>query len=185
MERERRRRYNSPVLDRRSWRVTIETERLRLVPQTPADADEMASVLADPALYAFTGGEPPTADALRARYERQAAGASPGGTEVWANWIVRRGEDGAAVGYVQATIDAAGADLAWVVGTAWQDRGYAGEAAGALAAFLRGAGVAPLTAHIRPRHEAAERVAARLGLRRSGEVDADGEVVWSDGSRVR
>ena len=97
---------------------------------------------------------------LRARYERQAAGASPDGTEVWANWIVRRREDGTAVGYVQASIGAGGADLAWVIGTLFQRRGYAAEAALAVARFLREAGTAPLTAHIHPEQE--ERFNRRL-----------------------
>jgi RimJ/RimL family protein N-acetyltransferase len=158
--------------------TTIETERLRLVALTPADADEMVGVLADSALYGFTGGGPPALAELRARYRRQAVGTSPDGSEVWANWIVRRREDGAAVGYVQASVGVDGADLAWVIGTAFQGRGFAGEAAEAAAASLRAAGAGPLTAHIHPEHVASQRVAARIGLARSGEVDADGEEVW-------
>jgi RimJ/RimL family protein N-acetyltransferase len=172
--------YNSDVLDSQSWRAVLETGRLRLVPLSPADADELVPVLADPALYAFTGGEPPSLGELRARYERQAGGSSPDGSEVWANWIIRRAADGAAVGYVQASVGAAGGDLAWVVGTAWQGRGYAGEAAVAAATFLRQAGVSPLTAHVHPRHEASQRVAARAGLTRTGAIGRDGEEVWSD-----
>jgi RimJ/RimL family protein N-acetyltransferase len=141
----------------------------------------MVEVLADPSLYGFTGGEAPAAETLRARYERQAAGASADGSEVWANWIVRRRDDGAAVGYVQAGVGAAGADLAWVIGTPWQGRGFAGEAAAALAAFLCEQGVARLTAHVHPRHEASRRVAARAGLQRTGELAEDGEEVWSNG----
>jgi RimJ/RimL family protein N-acetyltransferase len=72
-----------------------------------------------------------------------------------------------------------GAELAWVIGTPWQGRGYAGEAAVAAAGFLREAGVAPLTAHVHPSHEASQRVAARIGLTPSGRLDADGEEVWS------
>src|SRR5689334_15891482 len=93
-----------PVLDALSWRVTLETERLQLVPLTAGDAEEMAEVLSDPALHAFTGGEPLPLEALRARYERQARGAPPDGSEVWANWIVRLREGGTAVGYVQASV---------------------------------------------------------------------------------
>ena len=80
------------------------SERLILEPLRAGHAVEMAPLLADPQLYAFTGGEPPTLHELRARYERQAAGRSPDGVERWFNWIVRRHDDGAAVGYVQATV---------------------------------------------------------------------------------
>lgn len=52
----------------------LATRRLDLVPLHPSHADEMALVLADPALHAFTGGAPLSAPALRARYERLAAG---------------------------------------------------------------------------------------------------------------
>jgi len=101
-----------------------------------ADADEMVSVLAAPELYAFIGGEPPTLADVRARYERLAVGGSADGSQEWVNWIARRVEDGAAVGTVQATVldagtaDAGGAepgrvaDVAWVVGAAFQGRGY-------------------------------------------------------------
>jgi RimJ/RimL family protein N-acetyltransferase len=167
------------VLDSQSWRVTLETERLQLVPLSADDADEMVEVLSDPALYAFTGGEPPSLVELRARYERQARGAPPDGSEVWANWIVRLRDGGAAVGYVQASVGEEGADLAWVIGTPWQGHGHAGEAALAAAAFLREVGAAPLTAHVHPSHEASQRVAARIGLTRTGRADADGEEVWS------
>ena len=47
---------------------------LLLCPLTVADAAEMVEVLADPTLYAFTGGEPPTLAELEQRYARQVAG---------------------------------------------------------------------------------------------------------------
>lgn len=71
-------------------------------------------MLADPALYAFTGGEPPTRNELDRRYRHQVAGSSDV-NEVWYNWIIRQG--GATIGYVQATVAHEVADLAWVVGT--------------------------------------------------------------------
>src|SRR3954468_22439885 len=99
--------------------------RLLLEPLTPAHADELAPLLADRALYEFTGGEPPSVAELRARYERQARGRSPDGSQRWLNWIVRC--EGEAVGYVQATVDVAAnvADVAWVVAARFQGRGYA------------------------------------------------------------
>ncbi len=54
----------------------LRTERLVLDPLRVADADEMVAVLADPALYTFTGGEPPDLEALRRTYGQLVAGPS-------------------------------------------------------------------------------------------------------------
>ncbi len=114
------------------------TPRLLLEPLTTAHTAELLPVLADPALYAFTGGAPPTAEELRARHTRQAAGASPDGSEGWLNWVLRLRDTGAVAGFVQDTLtrdgDVLAADLAWLVGTAAQGRGLASEAAAAVVA---------------------------------------------------
>ncbi|EFE76631.1 GNAT family N-acetyltransferase [Streptomyces filamentosus] len=158
------------------------TARLDALPLEPAYAEEMAAVLADPALYAFTGGEPPAPAALRVRYERQCAG-SPDPGERWWNWVLRVREDGEAggelAGYVQATVRGPRAEIAWVVGTPWQGRGYASEAAQGLAAHLASAGgVRELVAHIHPDHAASAAVAVAAGLGPTEEWE-DGERRWA------
>lgn len=168
----------------------ITTARLVLEPLVPEHAGPMLTVLGDPALYLFTGGEPPTADGLRRRYALQSAGGSPDGRQAWFNWILRvRGEGGPA-GFVQATVQAAdpeaadpeaSADLAWLVGVPHQGRGLASEAALGVRDWLAARGVARFAARIHPRHTASARVARRLGLRPAPAPDADGEVRWSSG----
>jgi RimJ/RimL family protein N-acetyltransferase len=138
----------------------------------------MVDVLADPRLYEFTGGAPPTLAQLEARYVAQSAG-SPRPDEVWHNWIVRLGEPAAAIGFVQATVGSDRADVAWVIGTRWQGRGCAAEAAAAMCGWLLESGVAELGAHIRPGHVASEAVATRCGLVPTDDLDADGERRWS------
>ncbi len=157
----------------------VTTERLTLTPLTVEDVAEMAPVLADPALYEFTGGGPPTTEELAGRYARQQAGGSSDGSQRWHNWLVRRRVDGAAVGYVQATVDnrTADAELAWVVGTAWQGHGYASEAAAGMSRWLRSRGATRLVAHVHPGHAASAAVARSLGLAPTGRV-VDGEVEW-------
>ena len=91
---------------------------------------------------------------------------------------MRLRESRAPVGAVQATVRADDAALAWVIGTRSQGRGYAAEAATALADWLRESGVRRLTAHIHPEHAASGGVARRAGLRPTGELDADGEEIW-------
>ncbi len=157
---------------------TIRTDRILLTALSVADAEEMAEVLGDPGLYQYTGGGPPSPQQLRATYRRQLAGPADGG-EIWRNWIIRARPGGQPVGYLQATISAdwRRAELAWVIGAGWQRRGYATEAAKAVADWLRARGVGTLQAHIHPDHEASARVAARIGLRPTGTMQ-DGEQLW-------
>ena len=149
-----------------------------LTPLSVDDADEMVPVLGSEELYRFTGGAPPTPAELRARYARQVAGHSPDGREEWRNWIIRSA-DGRAAGYVQATIDDGGsrAEIAWVVGLAWQGRGFASAAARALVDWLDARGVARIQAHVHPAHEASASVARSAGLSPTSVLE-DGELLW-------
>jgi len=153
--------------------------RVLLVPLTVTDAREMVTVLAEDDLYAFTGGRPPTLPELRARFARQVAGYSADGMQEWRNWIIRLATDRTAIGYVQATIvdDGRRAEIAWVVGRAWQGQGYATEAAAALVGWLDTRGVTIVEAHIHPHHGASGAVASRAGLLPTGQFQ-DGEQLW-------
>ncbi len=141
----------------------------------------MHAVLAHEALYVFIGGQPPTREELRARYERLARGSASASSETWVNLIVRMRDTGRAVGTVQATILGQGeerrAKVAWVIGVDWQGEGFATEAARALLAQLGLEGVHSIEASIHPSHVASQRVAANIGLSLTHELDA-GEQVW-------
>jgi RimJ/RimL family protein N-acetyltransferase len=157
----------------------IATARLDLLPLRAEHAGEMAAVLADPALHEFTGGAPASPEALRARYERLIAG-SPDPAVSWCNWVIRLRDRGCLTGTVQATISADGgpvAEVAWVVGTPWQGRGIATEAARALVAWLGQHSVPTVIAHIHPGHRASAAVAAAAGLSPTGHRQ-DGEIRW-------
>ncbi|MGW6567276.1 GNAT family N-acetyltransferase [Streptomyces sp. NPDC054975] len=156
----------------------LRTPRLTLHPLAVAYAEEMARVLADPALYSFIGGEPPTVATLRARYERQTAGSPEAGVS-WCNWVVREREEGCLVGTVQATVrDDGSAEVAWVVGTPWQGRGFAREAVRELVGWLTThARVGTVVAHVHPDHAASAAVATAAGLTPT-DTWHDGEVRW-------
>lgn len=158
----------------------LATARLLLSPLRAADADGMLRVYADERMYEFTGWEPPTLDALRERYERLAIGWSPDRTEQWCNWIVRFTGDTDPVGAVQASVaaDRAWASVAWEIGLPWQRRGIASEAALVVVEWLLAEGIERITASIHPDHVASARVAERIGLVRTDELD-DGEIVWA------
>ncbi|MFF8401136.1 GNAT family N-acetyltransferase [Streptomyces sp. NPDC015684] len=158
----------------------VQTERLSLVPLAVEHADEMAGVLADPALHAFTGGTPYSAQALRSRYARLVAG-SPDASQTWWNWVIRLRAEKSLVGTVQATVTgdefARAAAIAWVVGTRWQGRGIATEAARALVAWLREQDVGAIHAHIHPDHHASAAVAGAAGLTPTSHWH-EGEIRW-------
>lgn len=164
----------------------VATGRLDLLPLRADHADEMAAVLSDPALHAFTGGTPLTARALRSRYARLAGGC-PDPAVTWLNWVIRLREEGRLTGTVQATVTAPGegpgtasgrgpvAEIAWVVGTPWQGRGIAAEAARGLVDLLAGQRVRTVVAHIHPGHRASAAVAGAAGLTPTDD--------WHDGER--
>jgi RimJ/RimL family protein N-acetyltransferase len=157
----------------------IPARRLRLVPVAVEHADEMAAVLADPDLYTFTGGSPPTRDELRARYERWIAGSGDPAVS-WCNWVIKLQRQRCLAGTVQATIRAGDepvAEVAWMVGTAWQGQGIGTEAARALIAWLGQQSVPTVIAHINPGHQASARVAAAAGLAPTSHLQ-DGEIRW-------
>jgi RimJ/RimL family protein N-acetyltransferase len=153
---------------------------LDLIPLTAADAAELAPLLDDPALHRYIGGEPLSPAELEERYRRLEAGAPPERGEEWLNWVIRRREDGQAVGTAQATIRGDTALVAWVIATAWQGRGYAKATARALVAALADARGLDVLANIHPEHVASERVAQAAGLTLTDRW-ADGERVWSSG----
>lgn len=154
----------------------IVTRRLTLLPLAPQYAAEMAEVLGDPELHRYIGGAPLGARELRERYERLAAGSGVAGV-AWCNWVVRLDAADRLTGTVQATVTGARAEVAWVVGAAWQGRGIATEAARGMVGWLRGHGVTTVVAHVHPRHAASAAVAAAVGLEATDERQ-DGEVRW-------
>jgi RimJ/RimL family protein N-acetyltransferase len=161
----------------------LQTARLSLEPLSVDHAEAMAPVLDDPRLFAFTGGSPCTLDELRDRYRRQVTGWSPDRHERWLNWIVCERGTGQAIGTTQATLtidgDAVVGKVAWIVGSRHQRRGYAREAAAAMAVWLREQGARTLFAEIHPAHEASMNVARHLGLGPGDEILESGETRWS------
>jgi RimJ/RimL family protein N-acetyltransferase len=166
-----------------SWPTAepMRSERLRLEPLTPDHAEEMVDALSASELYAFIGGTGPSLPELQRLYILQAVGESPSGDAGWLNWIVRDEAQETAVGYVQATVTVAGgqprADLAWLIRPDQQRQGLATEAARAMVDWLAAHGVSEFRAAIHPDNTASNRVAERLHLHPSDEVD-DGEVIW-------
>ncbi|WP_066041281.1 GNAT family N-acetyltransferase [Herbiconiux solani] len=164
------------------WPVieVLESERLTLEPVSVDHASAMVDVLSDARLYEFTGGEPPSLDVLAARYRRQVRGPADG-SGAWFNWMLRERAAGTLVGFVQATVHTGDrgplAEIAWLIDPAHQRQGFAAEATAAMVAWLRSRGVTAFAALIHPDHTVSQRVAHRLDLRPTPQLD-DGEVRW-------
>lgn len=159
----------------------LDADGIVLEPLRVDHAPEMTAVLDDTRLHRWVGGGPATVEQLHARYARQVRGRSADGRQAWLNWVVRS-TDGAALGYVQATVEAgdgtATAHVAWVVGIPHQGAGAATRAAASMVGWLRSCGVERFVADVHPGNVPSRAVARALGMRESGEV-VDGEDRWS------
>jgi len=159
----------------------IKTERLRLTPLVPDDADALFPVLDDERLHAFTGGRPDMIEELHARLAAWASERSPDGQEAWLNWLVRSAEDRRVLGTTQATVGRDHGDLcaavAWTIGSAEQGCGVGSEAARAIVGWLITEGVTIVEAYVHPGHDASAGVARNADLVATDEI-VDGEVVW-------
>jgi len=82
------------------------SDRLRLSPLTPEDADDLLTVLSDPSLYRFMGGVPPGLEELRRRFGLVTDRRSSDSEERWLNWVIRDRHTGNALGTLQATVGA-------------------------------------------------------------------------------
>lgn len=145
-------------------------------------AEEMASLLDDPRLHTYVGGQPETLEQLRERYRRQVAGCSVDGSRLWFNWVLRHQPTGRAIGLVQVSVStqekATVAEIAWIVGSDYQGRGYACQAAETVVSWLDEIGVESVIAYVHPDHRASMAVATSIGMRPTTTVK-DGELRWA------
>jgi [ribosomal protein S5]-alanine N-acetyltransferase len=155
---------------------TLHTSRLTLEPLVAAHAEMLFEGMSAPTLYTFIPHEPPRSiEALRARYERLEARASPDGTERWLNWAARL-DGGAYVGLVEATVYPDGrASIAYFVFVPFAGNGYGAEGTACVVRHLvDDLGVRAVEAHIDTRNVASQRLVERVGFTRVGEIrDAD------------
>lgn len=143
----------------------LSTARLKLEPQLAEHADEMFSVLSDPAIYEHENEPPPSAAWLRARFRKLESRLSADGAEQWLNWVVRLA-GGDLIGYVQATVRANSPTLvAYEFSSKFWGRGLAGEAVQAVIAELRaGYGVTDVGAVLKRTNSRSRRLLERLNF---------------------
>ncbi len=160
---------------------TLESRRLALLPMTVSDTAELHELFERrDAESSIQDSIPPSLEDLQARIRRWERRRSPDGAEIWLNWTLRLKHDQTAVGRMQATVTEAWADMAWVIGRRFRNQGYATEAGRCIAAWLlESFSLGEVRATIHPGNTASQRVAANIGMRRSGERTNDAEEVWT------
>ena len=161
---------------------TIETERMRLRGQRLSDRHVHVAMWADPRVTRFIGGEPRTPEASWGKF-LSAAGLWP--VMGFGYWVFADRASDALIGMGGLSYFARGIpELEGVPEAGWAfdaDHWGVGYATEAMRAALGWADANLDAKEVRciidPGNEASERVAAKLGFRRSGESDALGHVV--------
>lgn len=140
-----------------------------LEPQVAAHADEMFTVLADPAIYEFENEPPRSLEWLRQRFALLESRGSPDGREGWLNWVLRLA-DGRAAGYLQATTyDGGRADVAYELASAFWGRGLAAQAVQAmLDELVAQHGVTEFSAGLKRANHRSLALLQRLGFEPAG-----------------
>jgi RimJ/RimL family protein N-acetyltransferase len=139
------------------------TARLALEALDHIHARGLVAALADPSVARFIGGpDVTTVDAMHARITDLRAAPPPG--VQWWNFAVRRRDDGEIIGRIEATLHDEWVEIAYLIGPAFQRRGYASEATTWLLAELAAAGVREAWATIHPDNVASRGVLFRLGF---------------------
>jgi RimJ/RimL family protein N-acetyltransferase len=161
----------------------IETERLRLRRSVPEDAETISAYRSDPEVHRQQGWERTDPEGVRADIEEMAgrAAGEPGG---WVQFSVEERESGRLVGDVglsPADGEPGVIKVGYTIDPAFQRRGYATEAVGALVDFaFERLDADVVRAYADADNTASIRVAERVGLRlieRFQHRDQDG--VWS------
>ncbi len=136
-----------------------------LEPQLAAHAQEMFSVLSDPAIYEFENEPPIDEEWLRKRFERLESRGSSDGTQQWLNWVIRL-SDGKLAGYVQATVFQDGsAYVAYELNSQYWRQGIGSSAVQAVLQELRDQyGVATFIAVLKAHNYRSEALLRKLGF---------------------
>ena len=136
-----------------------------LEPQLAAHAQEMFTVLSDPAIYEFENAPPIDEEWLRKRFARLESRGSSDGTQQWLNWVIRL-PDGKLAGYVQATVFQDGsAYVAYELHSQYWRQGIGSSAVRAVLQELHDQyGVATFIAVLKARNYRSEALLRKLGF---------------------
>ena len=158
------------------------TERLVLRRSVPEEAGAIAAYRSDPDVYRYQGWDRTDEEGIRAAIEEM-AGRAPGEPGGWVQLSVDERESGRLVGDIglAPTEDEPGViEIGYTIAPAFQGRGYASEAVGALVAYAFDAlGAHVVRAYASPENLPSIRVAEKAGLRLVERFErSDGDETW-------
>jgi RimJ/RimL family protein N-acetyltransferase len=162
--------------------IRLETRRLEMRRSEPDDAEAISAYRSDPAVRRYQGWERTDPDGIRTQIDEM-SGRAPG-EPGWVQLSVRERESGRLVGDVglSATSDEPGViEIGYTIDPAFQGRGYATEAVGALVAYaLEELGADVIRAYASAKNLPSIRVAEKAGLKlvERFQRQHDGKLWW-------
>ena len=158
------------------------TERLRLRRSVPEDADAISAYRSDPEVNRTQGWERTDPESVRADIS-QMAGRAPGETGGWVQFSVEERDGGRLVGDVgisPADGEPGVIKVGYTMSPAFQGRGYATEAVGALVAYAFDAlGADVVRAYADADNTPSIRVAEKKGMRLIDRFEhREGDEIW-------
>lgn len=148
--------------------LTIQTERLSLVPVESFHARNLWKIYNDEALHTYVPFEATAFEDHADRFARWATRISPSGDEIWLNWLVKGKESGIFVGHIQAGVkEDETAYIGYVISKSQQRQGFATEALRAAIEFMKSRlNVREIKAFVDTRNQASIRLVANLGMKK-------------------
>ena len=148
----------------------ISTSRLTIEPLTALHAGSLFALMQDEAIYQWISAVPPVSlDTLAEVWLKRESRQSPKGDEAWLNWAVRRVNDGAYIGKLDAVVDAHGVatNVGYFFFPKYWGKGYASEAVQALTDHLESNGVSKMIATVTLGNAPSYRVLEKAGFVRT------------------
>jgi RimJ/RimL family protein N-acetyltransferase len=142
------------------------TKNLIIEPLVSAHAIEMFPLMQDALIYEWISSLPPTdINKLMAAWKRLETRLSLNGDEFWLNWVVRRLDNGAYLGKLDATVNHEGVvtNLGYFFFPSHFGRGYATESVLALTQHLAHEGISKIIATVTKGNLASCRVLEKCG----------------------
>jgi len=160
----------------------LETKRLLLRRSRPEDAETIAAYRSDPDVHRYQGWDRTDPDGVRAEIQEMARRA-PGEAGGWVQLSVEDRSGGRLVGDVGLSVvdgEPGVIKVGYTVAPAFQGRGYATEAVGALVAYaLDTLGADVVRAHASAENAPSIRVAEKIGMQLVERVEyREGDEVW-------
>lgn len=116
----------------------FETERLLIEPLLKHHAKDLFDLLSDDNLYYFMPENPPVSILkLEERYSRLETRCSTDKSEIWLNYALKLKESGEYIGRIEATVKNDDGYIAYIIGTNFQNKGFATESVKKLLEILK------------------------------------------------